>query len=83
MRACAKVRGSKWEEIGVFLISSEDLDEIRKSYGGNSVRMFKVLETWKLVKSPRVGQLLKWFKEVGVDRSNIKEKYLELFGNSE
>ena len=77
------MRGSKWEELGFLLISFEDLEEIRKLYGGNSVRMFKVLDTWKLAKSRTVGQLLKWFKKVGVDRCNIEEKYEELFGDSE
>ena len=37
--------------------------------------MFKILEAWTLAKSPTVGQLLRLFEEVGVDRSNIEEKY--------
>ena len=77
MRACAAVRGSKWEDIGIFLISSEALEEIRKTYGGSTTRMFKVLETWKLVESPTVGQLLGHFEEVGVNRYHIIEKYEE------
>ena len=67
----------------MLLISLEDLEDIRKSYGGNSVRMLKVLDTWKLAKSRTVGQLLNWFKKVGVDRTNIEEKYEELFGDLE
>ena len=78
MRACAAVKGSKWEEIGVLLIGSEDLDDIRKAYGGNLVRMFQVLESWNTAKSPTVGQLLMWFEEVGVNRCHIKRKYDEL-----
>ena len=80
MRACAAVRGSKWEDIGIFLISSSALEEIRKSYGGDSVRMFKVLEVWNLAKSPTVSQLLACFEEehIGVNRRHIKTKYEEL-----
>ena len=82
MQACAVLKGSKWEEIAVYLCP-DALDDIRKSHGGNVVFMFKVLETWKLAKSRTVGELMKWFKQVGVDRSNIEEKYVELFGDSE
>ena len=78
MRACAAVRGSKWEDIGIFLIDLGDLEEIRKSYGGDGVRMIKVLEAWKLEKYPTVGQLLACFEEVGVDRHTIQTKYEEL-----
>ena len=47
MQACAVLKGSKWEEIAVYLCP-DALDDIRKSHGGNVVFMFKVLETWKL-----------------------------------
>ena len=78
IRACAAVKGSKWEEVGVYLLSVDDLDEICKSYGGNNVRMVRVLESWNTAKSPTVGQLLKWFEQVGVNRSYIERKYDEL-----
>ena len=78
IRACAALKGSKWEEVGVFLISMDHLDEIRKLYGGNTVRMVSVLESWSTAKSPTVGQLLKWFEQVGVNRSHIERKYDEL-----
>ena len=81
LRACAAVKGSKWEDIGVFLIGSDDLDDIRRAYGGNVVRMFKVLESWNMAKSPSVGQLLAWFEEVGVNRSHIERKYNELYAS--
>ena len=71
------MRGSKWEEIGIFLISSEALEQIRKSYGGDSVRMFKILEAWNMAESPTVGQLLGHFEEVGVNRCHIIKKYEE------
>ena len=79
IRVCAAVRGSKWEEVGIFLVSVEDLDEIRKAYGGNAIRMFRVLEAWKMRVSPTVGELLRWFEEVGVNRVHIKKKYEQLF----
>ena len=71
------MRGSKWEDIGIFLISPEVLEEIRKSYGGNGVRMFKILEAWNMAESPTVGQLLGNFEEVGVNRCHIIKKYEE------
>ena len=81
MRTCAAFKGSKWEDIGIYLISLEDLDDIRKSYGGNGVHMFKVLESWNTAESPNVGELLKWFEEVGVNRNHIKRKYEELYAS--
>ena len=82
MRACAAVKGSKWEEIGVYLITSEDLENIRlnSDAGGNFVRMFKVLDSWNVAKSPKVGELLHWFHQVSVGRTAIKMKYEELYG---
>ena len=82
IQACAAVQGSKWEAISIYICPNA-LDDIRKSYGGNEVLMFKVLEAWKLEKSPTVGELLKWFKQVGVNRRTIEDKYEELFGDSE
>ncbi|XP_065830441.1 death-associated protein kinase dapk-1-like isoform X2 [Oscarella lobularis] len=80
MRACAALKGSKWEEIGGFLITLDNLDEIRRSYAhsGNVVRMLKVLDLWNTAKSPTVGQLLMLFEEVGVNRCHIRRKYEEL-----
>ena len=71
------MRGSKWKDIGIFLISLEALEEIGKSYGGDGVRMLKVLESWSIAESPTVGQLLGHFEEVGVNRCHIKAKYEE------
>ena len=82
MRACAAVKGSKWEDIGVFLgINSDDLEEIRDSTRSVVSRMFKVLKSWsEQAKSPTVGKLLRWFEEVGVNRRLIKTKFNELYG---
>ena len=82
MRACAAVKASKWEDIGVLLgISSDDLDEIRDSTPSKVSRMFKVLESWKKQDpSPTVGKLLARSKQVGVSRRAIVAKYEELYG---
>ena len=82
MRTCAVLKGSKWEEIGVVLgIDLEDLEEIGNSTRSNVTRMFKVLKSWsERAKSPTVGKLLKWFEEVGVNRTLIKTKFNELYG---
>ena len=81
MRACAAVKGSRWEDVGVLLgISLDDLQEIGDSTRGFVSRMFKVLKSWsEKADSPTVGKLLKWFEEVGVNRRHIKMKFKELF----
>ncbi|XP_065839231.1 death-associated protein kinase 1-like isoform X3 [Oscarella lobularis] len=78
IKACAAVKGSKWEEIGCLLLSFEKVEDIRKPYGGNFVHMIKVLEAWNTAKSPTVGQLLAAFEAVGVNGCHIKKKYEEL-----
>ena len=81
MRTCAAVKGSKWEDIGVFLIDSDDLEVIHDSTRSVVSRMMKVLKSWReWKKSPTVGKLLKWFEEVGVNRELIKTKFGELYG---
>ncbi|XP_065838981.1 death-associated protein kinase 1-like isoform X2 [Oscarella lobularis] len=82
MRACAAVKGSKWEDISVFLgISLDTLQEIRDSTPSVVLRMFKVLKSWsEKANSPTVGKLLKWFEEVGVNRRLIKMKFEEHYG---
>ena len=77
MKACAAVKGSTWEDLGC-LFSVEEVEDICKSYGGNFVRMVKVLEAWKRAKSPTVGQLLAAFEAVGVNACQIRKKYGEL-----
>ena len=75
MRACAAVKPSKWEQVGIHMISMDELDEIRKSYCGDEVRMMKVLDSWTTAESPTVSQLLKLFERAGINRSHVKRKY--------
>ena len=80
MRTCANVKGSKWEEIGAYLIELEEIEEIRELTRSNVLRMMKVLESWKLkTERPTVGKVLNWFEQVGVNRQVIVMKYLELY----
>ena len=75
------MRSCQWEDIGVFLIDSDDLEVIHDSTRSVVSRMMKVLKSWReREKSPTVGKLLKWFEEVGVNRELIKTKFGELYG---
>ena len=78
MKTCAAFKGSKWEDLGCLLLSLEEVEDIRKPYGGNSVHMRKVLEAWNAAEPRTVGQLIAAFEAVGVNRFHIKKKYEEL-----
>ncbi|XP_065838794.1 uncharacterized protein [Oscarella lobularis] len=77
--ACARVNGSLWESLGACLISSDDLDCIRRRFDHNCARMVEVLKWWTNAKSPTVGQLLGWFEEFEVNRRAIRLKYESLY----
>ena len=81
MTACSRVKGSLWEDIGACIgIDLNAIDEIRDITRSNTLRMKKVLDLWNAAESPTVGELLRWFKEVGVNRTVIKTKYEDLYG---
>ena len=77
IRACALVKASLWENLGASLINEDDLQFIREHIRHDYARMVKVLTTWKKTNSPKVAELLGWFKQFDVSRRAIKEKYEE------
>ena len=80
IKACALVKGSLWENLGVSSIDKNDLQYIREHIRHDYARMVEVLKLWNDAESLTVGQLLGWFEEFGVNRSVIKSKYESLCG---
>ena len=78
--ACSRVRGSLWEEIGACITDLNAIKQIREDTRSNTLRMKMVLDSWKTATQPTVGELLRWFEEVGVNRRVIKMKYEDLYG---
>ncbi|XP_065839117.1 death-associated protein kinase 1-like isoform X3 [Oscarella lobularis] len=78
--ACALVKGSLWQNLGVSLIKEDDLLYIREKFDHNYARMVEVLKLWNKAESPKVGRLLAWFKKFGVSRSSIESQYEDLPG---
>ena len=85
IRVCAIIEPSKWEDIGLLLLSPEDLNNVheRCKSKSNFSLMIMVLHTWNVAESPTVGSLLEWFHRVGVNRHDIKMKYANWFGSKQ
>ena len=80
IKACALVKGSLWQNLGVSLIKEDDLHYIREHFDHNYARMVEVLKLWNKAKSPKVGRLLAWFEHFGVSRRVIQIQYNDLPG---